>query len=234
MGPGITRLRERMLRDAVVDVLRGLSEPEAEVTVDGDRAAVRLVLPTGWGAVTAGVVAETARRLQSLTELHDFEIAVIWQRGPDHGHVMPAKGAAMPTEEQTSTIERYAADIWSKGDLDAVGEVFTADRVRHGPDLEGTSEGAAGHRDLVTLYRTSLPDLVLTVEAQCGDGDVVVTRWRARGTNLGPTLGIPPTGKSFDVFGFWMHRFEGDRIAEEWATWDTHGFLAQIGVSLSL
>jgi hypothetical protein len=33
------------------------------------------------------------------------------------------------------------------------------------------------------------------------------------------------------IFGFWMHRFEGDKIAEEWAIWDTHGMLQQIGVS---
>jgi hypothetical protein len=29
-----------------------------------------------------------------------------------------------------------------------------------------------------------------------------------------------------------MHRFDGERIAEEWAVWDTHGFLRQIGINL--
>ena len=138
----------------------------------------------------------------------------------------------MSTQSQLNVIDRYTTDVWSKGDNDAIDEIFTADRVRHGPDLEGTSEGAAGHKELVALYRTSLPDLVLTIEAQVAEGDTVVTRWRAQGTNLGPTLGIPPTGRPFDVVGFWMHRFEGEQIAEEWATWDTHGFLQQIGVSL--
>jgi steroid delta-isomerase-like uncharacterized protein len=138
----------------------------------------------------------------------------------------------MPTQAQMNAIDRYATDVWSKGDRDAIDDIFTADRVRHGPDLEGTSEGSAGHKDLVNLYRTSLPDLVVTIEAQVGEGDTVVTRWRAQGTNLGPTLGIPPTGRPFDVFGFWMHRFEGNRIAEEWAIWDTHAFLHQLGVAL--
>jgi len=246
MGPGSTRLRERMMRDAIVDVLRGLFEPAGdepiapstdqghvgEVTVDGDRAMVRLVVSSGWPSVTTDPVAEAARRLQSLTELHHFGIAVIWDRQPARRQTPQEKGATMPTEQQMRIIDRYATDVWSKGDLDAVGEIFTADRVRHGPDLEGTSEGAAGHRDLVTLYRTSLPDLTLTIEEQVGEGNTVVTRWRATATNLGPTLGIPPTGKSCDVFGFWMHRFEGDQIAEEWAIWDTHGFLQQIGVTL--
>jgi len=138
----------------------------------------------------------------------------------------------MTTPAQAKTIDRYTTDVWSKGDLDAVDEIFTADRVRHGPDFEGVSVGAAGHKDLVALYRQSLPDLVLTVEAQVGEGDLVVTRWRARGTNLGPTLGVPATGRPCDIFGFWMHRFEGQRIAEEWVAWDTHGHLQQIGVTL--
>ena len=96
MGPGTTRLRERMMRDAIVDVLRGLFESAGdgpiapstdqghvgEVTVDGDRAMVRLVVSSGWPSVTADPVADAARRLQSLTELHHFEIAVIWDRQP--------------------------------------------------------------------------------------------------------------------------------------------------------
>jgi steroid delta-isomerase-like uncharacterized protein len=230
MGPGTTRLRERMVRDAIVDALRGLHV--GEVAVSGDRAVVRLVLTAGWRSVPADLVTEAARRLESLAELDHFELAVSWDRQPAPRPSAQEKGTAMPTEAQRTVIERYTTDVWSKGDLDAVGEIFTADRVRHGPDLEGTSVGSAGHKDLVALYRTSLPDLSITVESQAGDGDSVITRWRATGTNLGPTLGVPPTGRSFEVIGFWMHRFEAGRIAEEWATWDTHGFLQQIGVSL--
>lgn len=232
MGSATTRLRERMVRDAVVDVLRGLFEV-GEVTVDGDRVAVRLVLPPASPAVAPDLLAQAARRLQSLPELYHFELTGIWDRQPAQRQTLPEKGTTMPTEQQTRIIERYTTDVWSKGDLDAVAEIFTANRVRYGPDLEGTTEGSAGHRDLVGLYRTSLPDLTITIESQVGEGDTVVTRWRATGTNLGPTLGVPPTGKSFEVFGFWMHRFEGDQIAEEWAVWDTHGFLQQIGVSLA-
>lgn len=138
----------------------------------------------------------------------------------------------MLTEEQAKAIERYSTEVWGQGNLDAIDEIFTPDRIRHGPDLEGTSEGAKGHKELVTLYRTALPDLEVPIEAMVGEGDIVLTRWAAWGTNNGPILGVAPTGKPFKVFGFWMHRFEGNKIAEEWATWDTHGFLQQLGVSL--
>lgn len=138
----------------------------------------------------------------------------------------------MTSEQHQDVIARYITDVWSKGDLDAIDEIFTADRVRHGPDFEGNTEGAAGHKELVTLYRTSFPDLTVSIEAQVGEGDMVVTRWRATGTNSGPSMGFPPTGNSGDVWGFFMHRFEDGKIAEEWAAWDTHGLLGLMGVSL--
>lgn len=139
----------------------------------------------------------------------------------------------MATEQQLNAITRYVTDVWGKGDLDAIDEIFTAELVRHGPEFEGTHEGAAGQKDIVTLYRTSTPDLAVSVEAQVAEGDLVVTRWRASGTNLGPTMEVAPTGNSGEVWGFWMHRFEGDRIAEEWAAFDTQALLALMGVSVS-
>ena len=140
----------------------------------------------------------------------------------------------MPTPGQTRAIERYSVEVWGQGNLNAIDDIFTRDCIRHGPDLEGAAfQGLKGHRDLVTMYRTACPDLKAPVETMVGMGNVVLTRWSAAGTNTGPILGAAPTGKSFSVFGFWMHRFEGDQIAEEWATWDTLGFMQQIGVPVS-
>jgi steroid delta-isomerase-like uncharacterized protein len=139
----------------------------------------------------------------------------------------------MPTQEQAKAIERYSTEVWGQGNVEVVDDIFASDYVRHGPDLEGASfDGTKSLKELVALYRTALPDLKVPIEAMVGEGDMVVTRWGASGTNDGPMLGVPPTGKPCQVFGFWMHRFEGDKIAEEWVTWDTHGFLQQIGVSL--
>lgn len=140
----------------------------------------------------------------------------------------------MPTPEQTKAIQRYCIEIWGQGNLDAIDDIFTADCIRHGPDLEGGAfQRADGHKELVRMYRTALPDLHVAADTIVGEGNVVLTRWSAVGTNNGPILGAAPTGKPFKVFGFWMHRFEGNQIAEEWATWDTHGFLQQIGVAAS-
>lgn len=109
-------------------------------------------------------------------------------------------------------------------------ELFTRDCIRDGPDFEaGAFRGVDGYKQLVSVYRTAMSNLQVPAETIVGSGNIVVAYWTGTGTNDGPVLGNSPTGKSCKVFGFWMHRFEGNRIAEEWATWDTHGFLQQIG-----
>jgi hypothetical protein len=93
MGEGSSRLRDRMLRDAVVEVLQGTPGTNRQeagwevgvgrvggVTVDGDRARVVLVLTTGWCPAAPSLVTEVARRLQSLAEVARFEVTVVWQR----------------------------------------------------------------------------------------------------------------------------------------------------------
>ena len=139
----------------------------------------------------------------------------------------------MPTPAQTKAIERYCSEVWGQGQAATIDDIFTPDHVRHGPDIEqGGFQGNDGHKELMGLYRTAFPDLTVPAEAIIGDGDVVMTRWTATGTNTGPMLGAAPTGKTMNICGFWMHRFEGDKIAEEWAIWDTQGMLQQIGVTL--
>jgi steroid delta-isomerase-like uncharacterized protein len=223
---GTGNLHDRMVRDAIAELLRGRA---SKVAVDRERAAVEVRLPAGWGDAPVDLVTSVARCLVSVPEVQSFELTVLWARDQSANK----KGAAMATDQQLNAIDRYITDVWGKGDLDAIDEIFTADRVRHGPDFEGTHEGAAGQKEIVTLYRTSTPDLVVSVEAQVREGDLVVTRWRATGTSLGATLGVPPTGTSGDVWGFFMHRFEGDKIAEEWTAFDSHALLQLLGVSMS-
>jgi hypothetical protein len=68
-----------------------------------------------------------------------------------------------------------------------------------------------------------------------------VVRWRMMGTHrgdlAGPTMTIPPTGKSIDIWGMCMYRIR-DGMAEEiwerseeiWERFDMIEFLGQLGV----
>ena len=56
-----------------------------------------------------------------------------------------------------------------------------------------------------------MPDLQLTIEDMIAEGDKVVCKNHWRRTN-------PQSGKKMGFRGFVMWRFEGDGIADRWAT----------------
>lgn len=90
MDVGRTPLRDRMLRDAIVEVLRGTpgvsGEGEAislvdagliqHVIVEGDRVRVELALPPKWSPSAGALVAEVRRRVQALPEVTLTEVSV--------------------------------------------------------------------------------------------------------------------------------------------------------------
>lgn len=137
----------------------------------------------------------------------------------------------MSIQEQLATIGRYADEIWSQGNIEAIEEMFTADFVRHGPDIEqGPIQGVEGMKQLVMMYRTVFPDLTVPLEAHADENGMVFTYFTYSGTHQGAFLGVEPTGQSMNGFGFWRHRFAGSQIAEEWAMYDALGILTQAGI----
>jgi steroid delta-isomerase-like uncharacterized protein len=136
----------------------------------------------------------------------------------------------MAGDENKGLVQRVFREIWDGGNLDRVDELFSGGFVRHGPtSLEGDIRGRDGFKQLVTMYRTAFPDLKVPVEEQVIEGDVVVTRWTARGTHGGDLQGIPPTGKPINVQGVLIDRVSGGQIQEEWAVYDSLGLMQQVG-----
>jgi steroid delta-isomerase-like uncharacterized protein len=134
------------------------------------------------------------------------------------------------SEENRALVRRYFEEIWDKGNLDAIDELFTTNFVRHGPTAtEGEVRGLEGFKGLVSMYRSAIPDLRVPIEDLVAEGDRVVTRWRAHGTHQGELLGNAPTGNQASVSGILIDRISGGKIEEEWVDYDTLHFMQQIG-----
>ncbi len=101
------------------------------------------------------------------------------------------------SEENKALVRRYFEEIWDKGNLELIDELFTTNFVRHGPTAtEGEVRGQEGFESLVSMYRSALPDLRIPIEDQIAEGDKVVTRLTLRGTHQGETEQFgPPTGR---------------------------------------
>jgi steroid delta-isomerase-like uncharacterized protein len=75
----------------------------------------------------------------------------------------------------------------------------------------------------------AFPDLDRKVDDLVAEGDRVVARWSATGTQTGPFMGMPPSGKVATNSGITIFRISGGRIVEEWSESDMLGLLQQVG-----
>jgi len=140
----------------------------------------------------------------------------------------------MSIEENKAMDRRFYEEVWNGGNLAVVDEFVAANYVDHDPQPTGALEGVEGIKQSVTMYRTAFPDAHFTIEDQIAERDLLVTRWRARGTHQGPLMGIPPTGKPAMVTGISITRWASGKVVEGWTNFDALGLLQQLGAVPSM
>src|SRR5260370_7232144 len=131
-------------------------------------------------------------------------------QGDDHGalkfqkpHVHPdlphRKGTfpmstqvTMSTEVNKANSRRFYDEVINKKNRAAIDEFIAPNQVDHAAP-PGTPGGLEGAKQTLTMYLTAFPDLYFTVEDIIAEGDKVVTRLPARGTQQWEFRGIPPT-----------------------------------------
>jgi predicted ester cyclase len=143
----------------------------------------------------------------------------------------------MTSGQDTAAIVRRLWDIWTSGDLAAVGDVVDDDFTKFGIRRTG---GRAGMRHIITIWRTAFPDLSVEIQEEIVHQDKVVHRLLMRGTHLGDfQLGIgpgrvigtmPPTGRTFAADQIHIHRVRAGKIVEHSASRNDLLMLAQLGL----
>lgn len=123
--------------------------------------------------------------------------------------------------------DRVWEEVWHRGDLERIDELFAPDFVRHDPGRE--LHGPEQNRQFIKVLRAAFPDLHFTVLDQIAEGDRVAVRFRFQGTHLGDFQGVPPTRKQVAYSGILIYRITNGKIAEQWTELDLQGLLEQLG-----
>ena len=126
-------------------------------------------------------------------------------------------------------VRRLIDEGFSQGHLDVCDELIADEIVEHQDYGPGHPPGAAGVKAVVTSLRRAFSDFKLEIEDMVVAGDTVWTRNVATGTNDGPYMGYPPSGRSFRVYVFDVMRVVGGRVVEHWGVPDRVGALFQLG-----
>lgn len=128
-------------------------------------------------------------------------------------------------ESRKRLVAQLFERIITLGELDLADEIFAEDF--HWPQFD--LHGPDGVRAWVVNFRRAFPDVDDRVVEQVSEGDVVFTRVRVTGTQLGPWLGTPPSGRRADFTALGIDRFRGDKVIERTALFDVTDVMRQLG-----
>jgi predicted ester cyclase len=106
-------------------------------------------------------------------------------------------------------------------------ELLAPGYVNH--DLPSPRPGPQGFVEVVGVFRTGFPDLVIYVEEVIAAGAMVSTRGYFSGTHQGEFMGVQPSGENILVKYIDHWRIEDGQAAESWVSLDLLSLMQQIG-----
>ena len=133
----------------------------------------------------------------------------------------------MSTEENKAIDRRVTEEGWNQGNTALFDEFIAADFIGHFPG--SPFHRLEGYKQFYADIHSTFPDVHYTIEDEIAEGDMVVSRYTARGTHQGELQGIPPSGKRVTITGTTIIRYASGKAAEAWYEYDALGMLQQIG-----
>src|SRR5919112_4230235 len=122
-------------------------------------------------------------------------------------------------KQDKALVRRWLDEVLTRGEMERIDELFASNYVLHDPGLVREVHGREGVEQYAARFRAASPDICFTVEDQIAEGDMVVTRWTARGTHREEFLGIPPTGSQITMSGIEFDRVIDGKIDEAWVSY---------------
>jgi steroid delta-isomerase-like uncharacterized protein len=135
------------------------------------------------------------------------------------------------TAENKELVRRWFEEVWNKGRVEAIHEMFAEDGIAHGlsDDAGSPLRGPAAFTTFHATFRNAFPDMVITVEDTIAEGDKVAARCSVRGKHTGNSLGFAATQTPVEFTGITIVRIKNGKIVEGWNNFDFMKMYRQLG-----
>jgi steroid delta-isomerase-like uncharacterized protein len=136
----------------------------------------------------------------------------------------------MTVEERNEETVRRQNQAFSEKRLDELLACFADDAVQHEPFIDEPISGKAALKEYYQGSFDYFPDETVTIERLISTGSTVVGQWVCRGTQAGEFMGLPATGRRFDVPEAAIYDFDEDGLIKQlWVFVDSGTIAKQLG-----
>ena len=134
---------------------------------------------------------------------------------------------------ELNELNERILQIWNRGDLALVDEIYTPEVVRYDAGWPHPIRGLDALRSYFRFYRSAFPDIEMTIQETIMEGNKIVWHWTLRGTNTGPMGEAPATGKEVRLSGISIGRIVDGKIAEVGDFYNQASLLLQLGFTFT-
>jgi steroid delta-isomerase-like uncharacterized protein len=130
-------------------------------------------------------------------------------------------------EANKALVRRFIDEIFLRQDFGAVDELLTDDFVPH--TWGEMAPGRDGLKQAITRVSAGLSEARMTVEDVIAEGDRVAVRLTSSAMHTGAFMGMPPSGKRYEISEIHIFRIRDGRVSEHWHQADFMGMMKQLG-----
>jgi steroid delta-isomerase-like uncharacterized protein len=134
------------------------------------------------------------------------------------------------TREEIGTLLTRRRQAFERQNAVALADLYSDTCVVESPTAGGAVTGRIAIAGVYDAWFKAFPDVTMTFEDPLIDGDKVVQTIISVGTDTGRFLGLPATGKPFQVRCVFVSTAQDSLIVQEQRIYDFTGMLVQIGV----
>lgn len=133
------------------------------------------------------------------------------------------------TREEIAAMFARRDEAFTEMDAATLAADYADDAIIDSPTA-GTHRGPAAAAQALDAIFRAFADMTRRADQRLIDGNRVAEVLNLEGTNLGGLMGLPPSGKRFQLPGVFLYELRGDKIARERRIYDFTGMLVQVGV----
>jgi steroid delta-isomerase-like uncharacterized protein len=133
----------------------------------------------------------------------------------------------MTTDQNKELVRRFVDEIFVQGSFDAVDELLADDFVGH--TWPGTGDGKADLKKAIERVSAGLSDPRFTIEDMIAEDDRVAVRLTASARQTGTFMGMPGSGKAYEIGEIHIFRIRDLKVVEHWHQFDSMGMMRQLG-----
>ena len=86
-------------------------------------------------------------------------------------------------KKDNKAIMRQFWGVWEQGNIDLLDELLAPEYVNHTLATPELPRGPEGVKEVVSMFRSGMPDLRVVIEDMIAEGDRVATRYALEGTH---------------------------------------------------